>query len=83
MQNQPGSDLVLADSVIVSCFGQTDPVQKKASVQEPRPDANWIRHVYWDMQSYFASLLSFSSATTGEMESNKSEEYRTLMYYVA
>ena len=31
VQNQPGSDLVVADSV---SFGQTDPVRKRANVQE-------------------------------------------------
>ena len=59
VQNQPGSDFVLA--VTVSGFGQTDPVRKQSGVQDQNhptrfwpmlpsrsgPDANRIRHVYW------------------------------------
>ena len=59
VQNQPGSDFVLA--VTVSGFGQTDPVRKQSGVQDLNhptrfwpmlpsrsgPDANRIRHVYW------------------------------------
>ena len=50
LQNQPGSDLVLADCV--GRCGHTDPVRMQAGVQESSgrsgPDANRIRHVYRD-----------------------------------